>query len=540
MAILDQNIPTQGMSNDHPMNLKDSQYPLMLNGNIQTDIAGPITLTNEHSNILCLQEKFDVGYKLIGSLFVPENDVTYVFLTDGSGNSEIGFVSECDYRDTTDTPTQDPCDQCETINVEQPPLENNKPYTDCCTYTCITKATCLNFNIDFPIRKPVYKKDNCGSTLYFTDFLNPVRALKLTPDNLLDDSVRKVAYYICQGCDICEIYVSCEEAAEDGCTCCEAVYETYCSLEDIDCDKIRLFPKADAICIEPNAVIAGGSLRAGTYQLGACYADSNGQRATRTFATSNPVSIFDKTQTITSETSYPTNFGVKFRIENLNPELYQYINVFVVGTINNVPSVKQYGPLDITSVQNGVFEYVVSDFEKGIDVTIDDILQIFPVYEKAQEITSAGNVLLLGNLTGPRDLNLQPAVVQLSLTPGAITWQTIKAQENFYSNGINASKYRGYLRDEVYPLGIVFERSNTLDTCVYPLVGREATPADIANAPNNNDNIITDPCAEIASQAVWQVYNTASDGSAACGSIPDIPTCVQRIDTINCNSYTYR
>lgn len=108
MAILDQNIPTQGMSNDHPMNLKDSQYPLMVNGNIQTDIAGPITLTNEHSNISCLQEKFDVGYKLIGSLFVPENDVTYVFLTDGSGNSEIGFVSECNFIDRTDTPTQDP------------------------------------------------------------------------------------------------------------------------------------------------------------------------------------------------------------------------------------------------------------------------------------------------------------------------------------------------------------------------------------------------------------------------------------------------
>ena len=53
----DQNIPVQGMSNDHPMNLKDSQYPLMVNGNIQTDVTGPITLTNEHSNILCLQSK---------------------------------------------------------------------------------------------------------------------------------------------------------------------------------------------------------------------------------------------------------------------------------------------------------------------------------------------------------------------------------------------------------------------------------------------------------------------------------------------------
>lgn len=535
MATKDTNIPLQGMSNDHPMNLKENQYPLMVNGNIQTDITGPITLTNEHSNILCLQEKFAAGYKLIGELYVPENKVTYVFLVNGLGGSEIGYIKECQYTDPVDAPSQDPCDSCGVVNVEAPPLET-QTQQECCTYVCISKSTCLNFSLDHPIRKPVYKKDNCGGTLYFTDFHNPVRALKLTPDNEIDDSVRAVDYYLCDG----QPYSSCEQAAQAGCTCCTPVYFPRCFETDLDCDKILLFPKASAICVQPEIVAAGGSLRAGTYQLAACYADANGQRATRTFATCNPVSIFDYTQTITSEVSYPTNYAVKFKLTGLNPELYPYINLFVVATINNVPSVKQYGPIDITSVQNGEFEYLVSNFEKGIDVTIDDILQIFPVYEKAQEITTAGNVLLLGNLSGPRDLNLQPAVVNLSLTPGAITWQTIKAKENFYANGVNAGKYRGYLRDEVYPLGIVFERNNTLDTCVYPLVGRASTSEDTDPAPANKDNFNSDPCAEIAAAQMWQVYNTAHDASAACNATPDVPVCVQKIDTVFCSSFTYR
>jgi hypothetical protein len=506
MAILDQNIPTQGMSNDHPMNLKDSQYPLMVNGNIQTDIAGPITLTNEHSNISCLQEKFDVGYKLIGSLFVPENDVTYVFLTDGSGNSEIGFVSECNFIDRTDIPTQDPCDQCETINVELPPLET-QTQEPCCTYTCISKATCLNFNIDFPIRKPVYKKDNCGGTLYFTDFLNPIRALKLTPDNTLDDSVREVDYYYCEGSEIS--YSTCEIAP---CSCCRIAYKDYCTSEDLDCFKIRLFPEVKHLCIKPLSVNAGGSLRAGTYQLAACYTDSNGQKATRAFSCSNPISVFDPNQTVTTETSYPTNLSVKFSINDLDPTLYQYINIYIVATINRVASVKQYGPIDISAVQNGTFIYTVSDFEKGIDVTIDDVLQILPVYDKAQEITTAGNVLLLGNLTAPRDLNLQKAVIGLSSN---VRWATSEANEWFYRDGAADANYRGYLRDEVYPLGIVFERNNTLDTCVYPFVGREInhafglveTAEDVNGCVEEWENMFTDASATFQSSIGSSIFN---------------------------------
>jgi hypothetical protein len=163
MPITNQNIPVSGMTNSHPMNVKDSEYILMLNGNIQTDVSAPITLTNEHSNILC--NNFPEGYKLIGNCFVPQNSITYVFLVDPINNkSQIGYLTEYVYVGQTDTPTTDPCDDCETVNVEQPPLETTTPVPTC-TYFCIAVSDCLNFNIDFPIRKAVYKQDNCGSTL---------------------------------------------------------------------------------------------------------------------------------------------------------------------------------------------------------------------------------------------------------------------------------------------------------------------------------------------------------------------------------------
>lgn len=476
MGKKESNIPVSGMTSAHPMNVKESEYPLMLNGNIQTDISGAITLTNEHSNILC--NKFPAGFKVIGSLFVPEDGVTFVFLVDPVNNkSQIGYLSEYSYVEDTDTPMQDKCDTCGTINQEGAPLETTTQ-TPICSYTCITAATCLQFSIDMPVRKPVYKKDDCGSTLYFTDFVNPVRALKLTKDLTVDDSQRAIVGYTGTCVDSEGNPVECPEGdMQEGCTCigtsydcscCEPVYATPCTEEDLDCLKIRLFPQVPHICVKPEEVVQGGSLKAGTYQLGACYADSNGERATRTFSMSNPVSIFDPNQTISEALDYPTGLAIKFLIENLDSSRYSFIDIFVVGTLNSVPSVKKYETISINSLKNGTLEYVFSDFEKGEDVAIDDVLQVFPVYDKAQEITSAGNTLLLGNLVSPRDLNLQQAAIKLS---PAIKWVSAEANEWFYKDGTNAANYRSYLRDEVYALGIVFERNNTLDTCAYPLIG---------------------------------------------------------------------
>lgn len=476
MAILkDTNIPQTGMVSKHPMNVQESEYLFQLNGNIQTDITGPVTLTNEHSNLLCLQNKFNDGFQVIGEYFAPEINLTFLFFSNEDGRSEIGYITECDYNLITDIdyPKQNPCDNCDTINVEQ--IENLT--TACCQYYCIATSSCLNFSIDYPIRKVVYKKDYCGHTLYFTDFNNPIRCIKLNTEFQLDISVRAIKHYTASCDDEPTIGTSCEQLSEMGCVCCQPVYYPLCSDDDyiegqpdVDCDKLRLFPQTDHICIVASSVQQGGTLKAGTYQLAACYADGNSQRATRTFAVSNPVSIFDPNQTITEETNYTTNLSVKFDLSNLDISVYKYINIFGIATINNETSVKEYDTIDITSIVNDTYTYVLSDWEKGKDVTIDDVLEIFPVYDKAQEITTVGDTLLLGNLVAPKDLNLQQAVIGLS---DNIRWSTIEVSEDFYKDGVNSANSRSFMRDELYGLGIVFERNNTLDTCVYPLIGRD-------------------------------------------------------------------
>jgi len=490
MAKKEPNIPIAGMVDVHPMNIKDNQYPLMLNGNIQTDISSGITLTNEHSNLLC--NNLPAGYSLIGSLFVPGDNITYVWLVNRDNNkSQIGYLSEYILDEDQDEYIDNTCNECVKKKQEAIPLEK-RDQSELCQYTCISAADCLAFNIDFPVRKAVIKKDNCGDTLYFTDFLNPVRALKLTLDHKIDDTQRTVI-----------TPATCDDPA---------VYASYCSYNDLDCIQILLFPQANHIGVTPELISSGGTLRAGTYQLAVAYATKDGHRATRTFSVSNPVSIFDPHQTVTSQLDYTTDLSIKFLIENLDNKEYRFIDVFVIATINRVGSVKQYGPIDISAVKDGTLEYRVSDFEKGMDVSIDDVFQNFPIYEKAQEITSAGDTLLLGNLTGPRDLNLQRAVNNLSPT---VRWSTAEAPEDIYADGIADANSRGYLRDEVYPLGIVFERNNTQYTCAFPLIGRDI---DVVFWPETQGPDVLPDGTNILFRGIWNQY-LAANGGYDTGSI---------------------
>ena len=544
------NIPISGMTDAHPMNVKENQYPLMLNGNILTDISSAVTLTNEHSNILCV--RFPEGYKVIGTLFSSSEKITYVFLTNpDTGASEIGYVSEYRFKDFNDYPVANPCTSCSEYKHEDVPLELRQQI-ETCVYTkiagaanCLDPTECLNFDIDHPIKSAIVKKDNCGVTLYFTDNKNPLRYLKMNEDHTLHNDQRWITAYSGDCTDASGNVVTCDNIGPEceclsdplvTCACCQPIYcedTTY-----VDCSKMLLFPSVNHICIEPESVVQGGNLKAGTYQLAACYATENGERATRTFSCSNPVSIFDPNQTLTEQLDYPTDFAVKFFIKDLNNKKYSYIDIFVVGTINNVSSVKQYSTIDITKLKGHTLEYVVSDFEKGKDVPIDDVFQQFPTYETAAIGTSSGNSLLWADLKGPRDLNLQRAVNEMSKS---VTWQTIEADESFYANGAFDANFRSYLRDEVYAFGIVFERTNTQDTCAYPLIGRASVADDLTHVTNTHDLIPTKECPSTTPDLKWQVYNTASaDLTPICGYTDGIVVCKQLVQPVTCFSYLFK
>ena len=570
------NIPVSGMTDAHPINVKDSQYTFMLNGNIMTDISSAVTLTNEHSNYLC--NELPAGFVVIGTMLVSVDNLVYLWLVNPLTNeSQIGYLSEYSFTDVNDEYVPNNCDECVQKKQEATPLENTTQAVLCNYTPIVTDGPCctLGFNLDFPIRKGVFKKDNCGDSIYFTDFLNPVRVLKLKPGtHLPDDTQRCVDHYTDP-------------------PCVEPVYDT--DPTHVSCEALQLFPTVEHIHIEPTVVGQGGTLVAGTYQLAACYADQNGQRATRTFAASNPAAIFDTNRTVTDQVDYPTDKSIRFTISNLNNRDYKFIDIFIIGTVNNVSTVRQQSTVDISSMINGTLEYTLSDFEKGTPATIDDVLVPFPVYEKAQEISYAAGTLLLGNLTGPPDLDLQRAVIKLS---PFVKWKTYECSEDLYADGAFAANYRTYLRDEVYPLGIVFERNNTLDTCAYPLIGRApnslvkagytykgywnsttayatgdlvisgsgtyvAIDANTASTPpsahwitvtngnwatyldvwdtqiiSNTDVISFPGCVPTTTNQRWQVYNTAINRGATCGYQPMGVQCKQKHDSLVCNSFT--
>jgi len=57
------NLPKSGMHFVHPSELKDVQYSLLVNGNIQSISDTFTKITNELSNILCT--RFKTGFKVI-------------------------------------------------------------------------------------------------------------------------------------------------------------------------------------------------------------------------------------------------------------------------------------------------------------------------------------------------------------------------------------------------------------------------------------------------------------------------------------------
>ena len=151
------NIPSTGMKMVNPSQLKDLNYSLLLNGNIQSisDTFGYVT--NEVSNILC--SRFKLGFKVINVQPVVSLNLTFFFLVNSSTNeSEIGIIYNQFNKDTPDGELK--CKNCPKESVEDTPLENITQVATC-IYTTWVNADCLAFNINKPVKSWV-KVDDCN------------------------------------------------------------------------------------------------------------------------------------------------------------------------------------------------------------------------------------------------------------------------------------------------------------------------------------------------------------------------------------------
>jgi hypothetical protein len=340
-----------------------------------------------------------------------------------------------------------------------------------CVYRKYINADCLNFNIKYPIHKAVHKITNCSVELYWTDGFNPRRYIDL------DKPPTKTEISTSSNCEI-------EES------------------EEIDCNKLLVQANFDIPQIQVVDVISGGQLVAGTVQFAIQYCDSQGGAYTSYFSVTNPTPIaLDKI--ITGDFNYPVGKSVVLNIKNIDTSgVFKYFNLSVIKTVNNIPSVEL------------INTYVIDDKEKTITysgqnqtqirLTVNEIFERFPYYEVADDLTAVQDILVWKGLTSVERKNFQQIANRITLQ-----WETwrIPPTED-YSDELNATNLRGYLRDEIYPFEIVFLFKNGKVSDGFHIPGREKNYNELVRSDINSTN--QDFIGDGETKEYWEIYNTAS------------------------------
>jgi len=349
-----------------------------------------------------------------------------------------------------------------------------------CNYHVFISAPCLNFDIDYPIHKIVHKITNCSTEIYWTDGFNPRRYLDLDP--------LKIPYTLAQSSTFCD--------------------PNYTS--QIDCNQLKLQPNFSIPELTIVDVITGGDLTAGTVQFAIQYCDASSNPYTSYYSVTNPTPIANARVTDVNF-NYPVGKSVVVGINNLDATgQFQYFNLAVIKTVNAISSVELIGTYFIDNV---IMSITYSGQNKtNIRLSTADIFEKFPHYEIAQDLTSVQDILVWDNLTSIDRINYQSIASKIRFQ-----WETyrIPSNEN-YSDELNATNLRGYLRDEVYAFEIVFLLKNGKQTDGFHIPGRQRNNNEsFPDVPDTSPDFIgtpeyIDPLTGVGYSPYWKIYNTGS------------------------------
>ncbi len=343
--------------------------------------------------------------------------------------------------------------------------------TTTCVYTPKINAPCIGFSKNTPILKSVYKVTNCSTELYWA---NPERRwIDLENLPFLEEVVEG----------------QCEREITD----------------EVDCNKMRVQPDFLIPQIKIIDVDSDGELTAGTYQFTVQYANLMGEAYTSFYSVTNPLPIFDPNK-ITQDFNYTVGKSIDVVVSNIDQTgFYDYFNLAVIKTVNNISSVELVGTYKIVREEQ-LITYTGQNKEQ-IRLTVDDVFQKYPIYDEAGDITSVQDILIWDDLTTTQRLNYQE--IANAIKP---KWQTYRLRNTHpYADELNAANVRGYMRDEIYPFGIVFVLDNGYQTDQFPLTGRTANATDLEVI--YNDDVIEEGeiCESPEPRFRWQVYNTGTN-----------------------------
>lgn len=490
MVNKDAQAPKVGMNRDSAsFETSKEYYTFALNANVQDEHgSGRVIIQNEPSNILCTG--FKTGYKVVGHKYDVRHERTYFFLTNPqTGFSEIGFIST--FQEAI------PLSPNETIvdgNIEvvlETPLEEVSQTFSCLYTTLISDdcqglgSGCLNFSIFYPIKESNIhiKHGKRGTTLWWTDYNNPQRYINV--DNISQYQT---------------ITNTCDDEETEIC---------------LDCNKLRVFPLFDKPCLTPKAVEFGGNLRAGIYEVLIGGSDEENNILTNLYAQTNPIPVFDRNNLVLDQTvlDYETNMAFSIEVEGFDKS-YDYFTLVVLfrNGLDGALTQFKFGPYPNSRTT------VTIDTLRGKEpIALVDVFNRRPTYTKAKGLATSNGYLYHYGLEQHREINLQPIV---NLLGGFARWSTYMARETLYQEAEGVAKYKGYMRDEVYPYAIRLFSKGGFETAVFPLIARPPRDfeLDLLGGDDYESNDETDSvlefnreCGENARIYRWQFENTAEE-----------------------------
>ena len=449
-----------GMNRDSvPASLQETEYSFALNTIFESESGDTYNPKNEPSNILAVN--FEEGFKVVGHKNDIRGDRTFYWVTNPETKvSKIGFVKN-EYKNIG-------------IDETKPlELQEQVPYTVFQTLLDDSACKCLNFDVDFPIKKIAIKDEKQGVSLYWADNRNADRVLNLA----------KIDEYTKNGC--------------------------------VDCDKLRIDKKHSLPTITPVSIEAGGQLEKGVYETVVTYCDKLGNEIADYVSITNPIHIYDNNSRVmdSTELNSRTNQAIKLQVDNLDTQ-YKYYKVVVVQKLLDSVSYFIEGIHPINDK-----EIVISTVQDKERTDINKILATKTTYIKSEGVTSSNGYLFRYGLTAEKEWNLQPIS---NLLGAFLRWQTVQAKEDLYTRGEASSLYRGYFRDEVYPLSWRLKTRTGYITANFPLVSRPATTfmeqgkvvdekAGVENEDTVSVNKYNPECSTETRNKYWQFYNTAHD-----------------------------
>ena len=354
-------------------------------------------------------------------------------------------------------------------------------YNNDCQYKTLINAKCLNFDPKFPIHKVVHKTSNCdGTEIYWAQPNADRRYINLDPE--------KIPYLV----------------HPDSTPCDEILIEP----KLLDCNQLRVQPNYDIPELRVKDVLIGGNLIAGTYQFGIQYSDALSNPLSSVHSITNPTPIADL-QITSPNFDYPVGKSIVVEISNIETGgQFEYFNLIVIKTINAITSVELVGTYNIDSETKDIT--YSGQNQSAIKLSITDVFEKFPFYGPADDVTTAQDVLIWKGLSAPERVNYQKIANQIR-----ILWETVRVPpEVNYSDEILATNYRGYLRDEVYPLEFVPLLRSGSQVDGFHIPGRALSQTEKAMPkimPTDDDFILDPDDPEFAAGAdYWRIYNTAT------------------------------